>query len=121
GNDRESFMIARDRRRLGAVEEPRPEPVSADEPSEESLPAPATPLAPDQPAAADEAQPEQHLRLRQIAVAYFSAPPTRRLYIAEKLGVLRDEDLELPNDRERYAAVLSRIRDSGLIDQLAKE
>jgi hypothetical protein len=43
------------------------------------------------------------------------------LEIARNLGVLQDDDLELPDDRERYAAVLTRIRDQGLIDELAKE
>ena len=124
--ERETFTIALDRRTLLGVpepepaEEPEPEPLDDARPTEEEV-ASATPLArsPEQVAEGSEAEVSPE-RLRQLAVGYFGAPVTRRLEIAQALGVLEEADHDLP-DRERSAAVLTRIRDRGLIDELAEE
>jgi len=112
-HEEEGFRIALDRRTLAEVEEP--EDISA-EAVEDEAPA-ATPLAP----APGPGEVADQARLREIAVAYMSAPITRRLQIATDLGVLDEEILKLPTDRERYAAILALVREAGRIDDLAKE
>jgi predicted MPP superfamily phosphohydrolase len=115
--DPEPIAIARDLRSLGDMKMEEPAEKEMEEPDQ---PIAATPLAPK-----DEGQPalsvNEHARLRQIAVAFMSAPATTRLDIAKQLGVLEDADLEMPADRERYGTILRRIRDEGKVDQLAEE
>jgi predicted phosphodiesterase len=87
----------------------------------DSEPANATPLsaasdvspAPDQDADSPD-------RRRELVFRYLSCPATRREEIARKLEVFEVGDAEMP-EGEFYAAILHRIRDRGLIDQLAKE
>ncbi len=109
------FTIARDLRTLGEMEKPS---QAEEKPDDE--PIAATPLAP-RPGEETEVSIDQQARLREIAVAYMSAPATTRIEIARRLGVLKDADLELPTDRERYGTILARIRDKGLTDRLAEE
>jgi hypothetical protein len=128
-NGPEVRLIARDLRSLNASQMPgeaaEPEEVQEAVESEEPPPTPfearpATPLA----AADSEVETvtiDQQARLRQIAVSFMNAPLTKRLEIARRLSVLDDADLELDSEEERDTAILTKIRDRGLIDQLAEE
>lgn len=124
--ERQDFVVALDRRTLIAMDEsPKHEQEESGKSDEE--PASATPLTPELAptgpsgeAPADKAVNDPS-RLRALAVSFLSAPVTRRLEIARNLGVLSDEDLDLPDEREQYTAVLTRIRDRGLIEELAEE
>lgn len=57
-------------------------------------------------------------RLRELVFRYLSLPVTRRLEIAEKLGVL---DGVAIGDGDPFPEILLRVRDRDLIRQLAKE
>lgn len=59
-------------------------------------------------------------RRRELVYRYLSAPVTRRQEIARSLGVLEQDDDGMA-EGELYASILRRIRDQGLIDDLAKE
>lgn len=112
--DPETFTIACDLRTLGEMEKPSRVEGKKEEPMA------ATPLAP-RIGKEPEVSIDQQARLREIAVAYMSAPATTRIEIARRLGVLENADLELLTDRERYGTILARIRDKGLTDRLAEE
>jgi predicted MPP superfamily phosphohydrolase len=121
-DEHQNFTLPLDMRTLQHVAEP--------EEAEEKIPtgeepAAATPLAPEASSAEEGGVTQEGAmepaRVRALAVAYLSAAETRRLEIAQRLGVLRDEDLTLPDEAERYGAILTRIRDEGLIGELGKE
>jgi 3',5'-cyclic AMP phosphodiesterase CpdA len=84
-------------------------------------PANATPLSTpssEEPGPASGANTPAHRR--ELVFSYLSAPVTRREVVARKLGVFEEDDVGLP-EGEFYAAILRRVRDRGLIDDLAKE
>jgi len=58
--------------------------------------------------------------LRQISVDYLRRTWSERIGIARRLGVLQDEDLQLP-DTELFPLVLTRIRQKDLIQELIEE
>jgi hypothetical protein len=60
--------------------------------------------------------------LRRLSYKYLSSSRTRRMDIATRLGVIEDSELEIARPAETFFIdILSRIRDRGLIDNLAKE
>jgi Calcineurin-like phosphoesterase/GTPase-associated adaptor domain len=97
--------------------------TSAEDSAAETVaePANATPLSAgpsnDGPRAGDA---EGAARRRELVFRYLSAARTRREEIARELGVFEEDDVGLP-EGEFYAAILRRIRDRELIDQLARE
>ena len=117
GDGKRTFTVVLDER-PGAVRE-----VSEGERAidTEVAPANATPLsarARDERAPADDA--DIAGRRRELVFRYLSAARTRREEIARNLGVFEEDDVGLP-EGEFYAAILGRIRDRELIDQLARE
>jgi predicted MPP superfamily phosphohydrolase len=92
------------------------EPISqvGEQIDEEVRPALATPLLDISSEAA--AMSEAPAQLRELAFRYLSLPVTRRLEIADKLGVLDEV-----GDGDPFPEILLRVRDRDLIAQLAKE
>lgn len=83
---------------------------------DEASPGLATPLVGASTEAA--AMNEVPARLRDLVFRYLSLPMTRRLEIAERLGVL--DGLAI-GDGDPFPDILRRVRDRDLIPQLAKE
>ncbi|MGB7159798.1 MAG: metallophosphoesterase [Tepidisphaeraceae bacterium] len=87
-------------------------------------PAEATPLNEPTTAVAGpgrkEEGPDAADRRRELVFRYLSEAPTRRDEIARSLKVYDDIDSALPTG-EFYATILRRVRDRGLINELAKE
>jgi hypothetical protein len=87
----------------------------------EEGPANATPLS--APAGEDRAPAggaDTAGRRRELVFRYLSASGTRREEIARKLGVFEQDDVGLP-EGEFYAAILRRIRERAMINDLARE
>ncbi|WP_170219238.1 metallophosphoesterase family protein [Nocardioides litoris] len=57
--------------------------------------------------------------LRRIATQYMSRPATRRVAIGLELGVIEDSDLGSDHEGDLYALILERVRERGLIEELA--
>lgn len=62
----------------------------------------------------------ERANLRTIGVRYMQLPALRRLEIATRLGVLMDDDLDLPK-HDLYPELLRRIREGDLIEELTRE
>ena len=58
--------------------------------------------------------------LRAIGVQYLALPVFRRLDIARALGVIQDDDVQLP-PAELYPLILRRVRDAELVEDLVME
>ena len=95
-----------------------PEQQKTDEPATSSASS-ASPLAADsdqtQAGPPNVARPD----LRRIATQYMSRPATRRVAIGLELGVIEDSDLGSDREGDLYALILERVRERGLIEELA--
>ncbi|EKO25323.1 hypothetical protein [Leptospira interrogans] len=58
--------------------------------------------------------------VRDITLNYFKLTFSRRLAIAEKFNLLREEDIDQP-DYERFRRVLSRAKERSLLGEMDSE
>ncbi len=94
--------------------------VSDETDSSEPDPTAASPLVDELPPDSTPAEVEDRGDLRRLGIEYMKRPVSERRDIGRALGVLSDEDLQLPS-AELFPLILKRVRDGNLIGQLRVE